>query len=90
MLSERAEQTRSWCIAVTGLLTPKHVKTISAACPSCGQRYIYRNHSGCGASTVRWNRPEPRLHDNRPDARIACRQVLRLRGGRRPMERPER
>ncbi len=46
MIVERAEEIRAWCMSVTRLLEPQHVKTISAACPSCNQRYVYRNHSG--------------------------------------------
>jgi len=34
-----------WCETITHLLDPESVKHISAACPSCGRSFVYRNDS---------------------------------------------
>lgn len=40
-----------WCDTITNLLDPQSVKTISAACPSCGRRTVFRKDSA--GETVR-------------------------------------
>jgi hypothetical protein len=34
-----------WCETILHLLDPESVKHISAACPSCGRNFVYRNDS---------------------------------------------
>lgn len=46
MLTERAEVIRGWCVSIKGMLEPAHVKTISAACPSCDTAVVYRKVAG--------------------------------------------
>lgn len=39
-------QLRGWADTIKSYLDPEHVKGISAACPACGTRWVYRHHSG--------------------------------------------
>lgn len=41
-----AAEVQSWRLSITALVEPARVKTIAAACPSCGQRWAYRNFAG--------------------------------------------
>lgn len=44
-------QIQRWCDTITDLLDPQSIKTIAAACPSCGRRTITRKDSA--GETVR-------------------------------------
>lgn len=35
-----------WTHAISALLDPEPVKSVSAACPACGARYVYKQHAG--------------------------------------------
>lgn len=37
-----ARQIRAWCDSIINLFDPEHKKFISAACPSCGKRVVYK------------------------------------------------
>jgi len=46
LVADQADEIGSWAISIRGLLEPEHVKQITAPCPSCGTRYVYRKHAG--------------------------------------------
>lgn len=41
-----AAEVQSWRLAVTALVEPSHIKSVAAACPQCGERWVYRMHAG--------------------------------------------
>lgn len=43
---EMAAEMQSWALAIGSLIEPRHVKGVSAPCPNCGRRWVYRNHAG--------------------------------------------
>jgi hypothetical protein len=45
-IGQIVEAVNGWVVAVAGLLEPQRVKTISAACPACDTRYVYRQRDG--------------------------------------------
>lgn len=45
-VADRAAVVGSWSVQINGLLEPERVKTISAACPACGTRTVYREYAG--------------------------------------------
>lgn len=57
-----------WCEAITNMLEPQSVKTISAACPSCGRNSVFRRDSA--GETVR--QPALRIVGNQGCTCLAC------------------
>ena len=45
-VSGMARTIDGWCESITNLLEPQHRKEITAPCPSCGQRTVYRKEPG--------------------------------------------
>lgn len=43
---DHATEIESWQVSIQSLLEPEHVKSITASCPSCGTRWVYRNIAG--------------------------------------------
>ncbi len=43
---EYADEIQSWTLSIRALLEPESVKQVTVACPSCGTRWVYRNHAG--------------------------------------------
>jgi predicted RNA-binding Zn-ribbon protein involved in translation (DUF1610 family) len=50
-ITDITNQIQRWCDTITNLLDPQSVKTIAAACPSCGRHTIQRRDSA--GETVR-------------------------------------
>lgn len=46
MLTEQATELQGFALAILALLEPAHIKTLSAPCPSCEKRWVYRMHAG--------------------------------------------
>lgn len=45
-IEQITEAVKAWRLSVVGLLEPERVKTISAPCPACGSRWVYRRQDG--------------------------------------------
>ena len=43
---DHAAEIQAWRLSIRSLLEPEHVKQISAPCPSCNQRWVYRRDAG--------------------------------------------
>ena len=45
-LRDYSNNIRTWTHTIKGYLDPERVKGVSAACPACGTRWVYRQHAG--------------------------------------------
>jgi hypothetical protein len=46
LICDYATEIESWQVSIRALLEPEHVKHITAPCPNCGTRWVYRQHAG--------------------------------------------
>jgi hypothetical protein len=45
-IRDYANDLRGWALTIKSYLDPEHIKGVSAACPTCGTRWVYRQHAG--------------------------------------------
>jgi hypothetical protein len=45
-IRDHTAEIQSWRLSIRSLIEPEHVKQISAPCPSCSQRWVYRRDAG--------------------------------------------